>query len=63
MGPARRASFRSNGVDMQPLDTLSFILNHPLGRQHRLSYLQGDGNGPLSHAGRLPEPETAHRFC
>lgn len=28
-----------NGISMQPLDTLVFILNHPVGRRHRLATL------------------------
>jgi FkbM family methyltransferase len=37
--PTRPASLGHHGIDMQPLDTLSFILNHPLGRQHPLATL------------------------
>jgi FkbM family methyltransferase len=34
------ASFGHRGTYMQPLDTLSFILNHPLGKQHPLAALK-----------------------
>jgi FkbM family methyltransferase len=37
--PVKPSSHSHFGTDMQPLDTLSFILNHPLGRKHPLAAL------------------------
>jgi FkbM family methyltransferase len=40
VSPAKPAAFRSNDANVQPLNTLSFILNHPLGRLHPLAALK-----------------------